>query len=398
MTIRKGIQGIIAGSREMLNRVKYRKYIPRMSNNLDLDLHIAEATAWLVRAQDYGSDCGVSYGAQFGSGFMASYPETTGYIVPTFLNLAGHYRDSQYLRRAIAMGDWEISVQMPSGAVMAGRVDNKEPQPAIFNTGQVLLGWSALLKKTGEERFRQAGIRAADWMLDNQEIEGNWIRGNSPYANQNATLYNVKAAWGLAEFGTVSDTPNYISAALRNAEFTLRFQHSNGWMDNCCLTDPNQPLLHTIAYTMQGLLGIGRLTGRRDFIAAVEKCAQSLLKLMNEEGFIPGCIDSQFRGAVSWCCLTGSAQTSIVWAELYQITGETHYRQGVERINRYLMSRHDISSPYLYIRGAMTGSWPVWGDYGQYMVLNWATKFFVDALLAQRKFLEYQPCRASATA
>ena len=386
MTLRKVIRGMTAASREVLNRLKYSKYFPKMNSNLDPDLHIAEAAAWLVRAQEFGNDQGVSYGTQLGKGFMASYPETTGYIIPTFLALADHCGDSEYLRRAVAMGNWEISVQMPSGAVIAGRMDSKEPQPAIFNTGQVLLGWAALLKKTREEQFRQAGKRAADWMLANQEPDGNWIRGNSPYANPQTTLYNVKAAWGLAEFGTVSNTPLYLSSALRNAEYTLRFQRPNGWFENCCLTGLELPLLHTIAYTMQGLLGIGRLSGRSELITAAEKCAQSLLKLMDDKGFIPGFIDSQFRGTVSWCCLTGSAQTSIVWAELYQMTGSPQYREGAQRINRYLMARHDITSPYPDIRGGVTGSWPVWGPYGQYMVLNWATKFLVDALLAQKQF------------
>jgi len=384
MTITKSIQGIIAGRREALNRRKYREYLPQMSDSLDLDRHIEEGAGWLVRAQDFGNDEGVSYGTELGKGFMASYPETTGYIIPTFLALADHSGNSDYLRRAIAMGDWEISVQMPSGAVMAGRADNKDPQPAIFNTGQVLLGWSALLKKTGEERFRNAGVRAADWMLANQEPNGTWIRGNSPFANPRTSLYNVKAAWGLAEFAGVSGTASYLMAALRNAEYTLLFQRANGWFGNCCLTDPEQPLLHTIAYTMQGLLGIGRISGRGELIAAVEKCARSLLKLMDEEGFLPGRIDSEFRGTVNWCCLTGSAQTSIVWSELYQFAGHPIYREGAQRINRYLMLRHDMTSPYPDIRGGLTGSWPVWGDYGQYMVLNWATKFFVDAMLAEK--------------
>ena len=388
MIIRNFINRLKTGSKGALDRFKYRKYIPKDSGNLDLKAHIAGAAAWLVRAQDFGDDRGVSYGAELGENFLTSYPETTGYIIPTFLKLADYYGDLQYLRRAIEMGDWEISVQMPSGAVMAGRANSQDPQPAIFNTGQVLLGWAALLKKTQEERFRHSGIRAADWMLSNQEPDGNWIRGNSPYANPNTTLYNVKAAWGMAEFGLVIDVPAYVSAALRNAEYALRFQRPNGWFENCCLTDASQPLLHTIAYTMQGLLGIGRLASRADLIAAVEKCAQSLLELMDEEGFVPGRIDSEFEGTVSWCCLTGSAQTSIVWTELYEITGNPQYLSGAQRINQYLVSRHDITSPYPNIRGGVTGSWPVWGDYGRYMVLNWATKFFVDALLAQRQALD----------
>jgi len=33
------------------------------------------------------------------------------------------------------------------------------------------------------------------------------------------------------------------------------------------------------------------------------------------------------------------------------------------------------------LRGGVKGSCPFDGDYGRYEVLNWATKFFVDALL-----------------
>jgi hypothetical protein len=92
-----------------------------------------------------------------------------------------------------------------------------------------------------------------------------------------------------------------------------------------------------------------------------------------------------FSGAVTWCCLTGSAQTSLVLSKLAAHTGDSRYREGARRINRYLMARHDISSPDPAIRGGLAGSWPVDGDYGRLMVLNWATKFLIDALLDERE-------------
>ncbi len=372
---------------DLRDRVTYRKYFPKPDGNMDLDLHIAEAAAWLVRAQDSGNDRGVAYGARLGEGFLASYPETTGYIIPTFLHLAEYYGNPDYIQRAVEMGCWEASVQLNSGAVMAGRADVIDPQAAIFNTGQVLLGWSALLKLKPDERFRNAGIRAAEWLLSQQEADGNWLRGNSPLAKATATVYNVKAAWGLAEFGAVVERPQYITAALNNADYAMRLQLPNGWFENCCLSDPEFPLLHTIAYTMQGLIGIGRLTGQPDLILSAQRTADSLLGLMDEIGFIPGTIGRRFKGAVDWCCLTGSAQTSIVWAALYEITGNARYREGLQRVNRYLMARHDTSSPDLTVRGGITGSWPVWGEYGRYKVLNWATKFFLDALLLEKQLM-----------
>lgn len=349
-------------------------------SNLDPELHLREAAGWLARAQDSGTDRGVSYGADFGQGFLPSYPETTGYIIRTFLNLARRYPDSDYRQRSLEMGDWESAIQMSSGAVMGGMFSST-PTPAIFNTGMVLLGWAALYRETGVDRFRISGQRAARWMLEMQEPDGSWVRGNSQFANASSTVYNVKAAWGLAEMGAALDSAQFISAAVRNAEFALTKQKPNGWFRDCCLEDPEHPLLHTIAYTMQGLIGVGKIANRPDLIKAAARTADALIGLMDPEGFIPGKINCDFSGAANWCCLTGTAQTSTVWSHLESITGKAAYGEAADLANRYLMARHDISSTDPCIRGGLAGSWPVWGEYGKFRILNWATNFLADALL-----------------
>ena len=135
---------------------------------------------------------------------------------------------------------------------------------------------------------------------------------------------------------------------------------------------------------MQGLLEIGKLTNRKDLIAAAQKTADAEMAILAEDGFLPGCQDARFHGTVSWCCLTGSAQTSIVWSALYSLTGQDKYREAASRINRYLMAHHDIQNPDLRLRGGLPGSWPVDGQYGRLLILNWATKFLVDALSGQK--------------
>jgi hypothetical protein len=367
---------------KMLERRRYSRLYTSAHDCFDPEIHLYEATQWLCRAQDHGSDRGVSYGCAFGGGFLPSYPETTGYIICTFLQLARYYADEAYLRRAAEMATWEAAVQMDCGAVMGGMY-NRDPTPAVFNTGMVLLGWADLYRETGDECYRIAGQRAGRWLLQMQEANGQWIRGNTQFANAATTVYNVKAAWGLAEMGSVLEEPVFIRAAERNAEFALTRQLPTSWFEDCCLNDPHRPLLHTIGYTMQGLVGIGKITGRKVFIDAATRTADALLKLIDANGFIPGRIDRDFRPAATWCCLTGTAQTSIVWSQLAALTDDNHFAQAADRANRYLMARHDITNPDLSIRGGVAGSWPVWGDYGRFKVLNWATKFFVDALLAR---------------
>jgi hypothetical protein len=353
-------------------------YAPDASD-LDRPRHLAEAIGWLKRAQDAGNDRGVSYGVLFGEDFDVSYPETTGYICSTFVEQEGLTGDTDLLKRAIEMGDWEISIQLPDGAVMGGKF-NTAPTPAVFNTGMVLLGWAALISRTGEARFRQAAARACDWLLSVQESDGRWVRGNSQYAEPGGTLYNVMAAWGMCEAGVALGEDRYIQGAIRNAEYCVSRQHQNGWLPDCCLSNVEEPLLHTLAYSMQGLLGIGRLARRDDFIAAARKLADVEIRIMGADGFLPGRQREDFSAASEWCCLTGSAQTSAVWSQLFQLTGAEKYRTAVGVVNRYLMARHDIRNPNPRLRGGLPGSWPVWGAYGRLQILNWATKFLVDAL------------------
>ncbi|MGH7681806.1 MAG: hypothetical protein ACRENN_07445 [Candidatus Eiseniibacteriota bacterium] len=362
-----------------LERIQLAPLYAPDPTDLDLEQHLREAMEWLKRAQDVGVDRGISYGVRFGREFDVSYPETTGYVIRTFVEQEKLTGDADLLARAVAMGDWEIDHQLPNGAVMGGKL-NSRPTAALFNTGMVLLGWTALIERTGEERYRIAARRAAEWMVSMQASDGRWVRGNSKFAARTSTLYNVKAAWGLCEAGFALGEDRFIRAALRNAEYCLSRQLPNGWLPDCCLTDPRAPLLHTLAYSMQGLIGIGRLTGRKDLIEGARRLADAELHVLRPDGFLPGRQFWDFSPAVPWSCLTGSAQTSIVWSELYQLTGDEKYRRAVRRVNRYLMARHDIRNADPRLRGGVPGSWPVWGDYARLSLVNWGAKFLADAL------------------
>ena len=102
------------------------------------------AAAWLIRAQNATGCGGVSYGyfpLRSPRGWQAAYPETTGYIITSLLNYAGAFDDDIARLSALQMARWEISVQMPSGAVQGGILTPSEAQtPAAFNTGMVLDG------------------------------------------------------------------------------------------------------------------------------------------------------------------------------------------------------------------------------------------------------------------
>ena len=352
----------------------------RRSAAADPLTHAAAAMQWLCAAQDSDTDRGVAYGYLIGERWMRSYPETTGYILPTFLNWARLRGDHSYVQRALQMGDWEIAGQLASGAIpnLTGG------DPTVFDTGQVIFGWVAAYRQGGDERYLNAARRGGDWLLSQLDAEGIWR--HSADAGGPGRVYNVRSAWALLELHASTRDVRYAEAARAFLQWALRQESADGWFDHNCLTDDRIPLLHTIAYTAQGLLESGRLLGDANCVAAARRTSSQLSQRVARDGYMAGRFDREFRPAVRWACLTGMAQMSIVWRRsiaLEFVSGAESERflHAARSVNDFLMRTQDRNSKQAGLRGGIRGSYPVNGAYGSWKVLNWATKFFVDALL-----------------
>jgi hypothetical protein len=342
---------------------------------------------WLVRAQDATGDGGISrafslaWHPQFGRrGWQPSYPETTGYIIPTLYAAARRLGRPELAARAERAARWEIEVQLVTGAVRGGVIGAPE-SPAVFNTGQVLLGWLAASEETGDASFADAARRAACYLIAKLDGDGHWRTENSGFARADATLYNTRTAWALAEAGVRLRDETFCGAAARNLRATAELQAANGWLPDCCLTDPERPLLHTLAYAIRGLVEGGRVLGEASLVRAGERAAKALLATVRRDGWMPGRYRPDWSAAVRWSCLTGQAQMANNWMRLAEITGDPKWLEPVSVVLRFLKRRQNRRSREPGLRGGIPGAWPVGSPYGAYEFLNWATKFFADALM-----------------
>jgi hypothetical protein len=353
--------------------------------------HIRHLLGWLCRAQDAAGDGGVArcftlhYHPFFRKkGWVASYPETTGYIIPTFFDLYHVLGRDELRERAIRMADWECAIQLESGAVRGGTI-NFEPSPATFNTGQVVFGWCRSFRETGDNRYLEAATRAGDFLVKSQDEDGAWRRGHSKYARAGSTVYGTRCSWALLVLASLNDDGKYRRAATRNLDWALTRQKSNGWFFDNCLDDPLHPLVHTIAYATQGLLEAGLILGEDRYITAAVRTAEAMARLLRSDGSLAGRYDENWKPTVSWSCLTGNMQMSIVWSRLYQSSPAPDLKRAAERINAFNRSLHDWNTSCDGCRGGVKGSFPIYGDYGRFEYLNWAAKFTIDALLLEEK-------------
>lgn len=354
-----------------------------------IEKHLKEAADWLLRAQKGTPDDGVAHSYDIRAGkWTASYPETTGYVIPTLYDYAKLYNAPEYAAAARKMTEWESDIQMDDGGVRAGTMDAEIVAPTIFNTGQALFGWAKAFLETGDERFKTSLIRASDWLVAAQDDDGAWRRFASPFTTSKLNSYNTRSSFGLARAFEALHDERYLKAAVKNVEWTVARAAANDWLPDNCLTknDDLTALTHTIAYSIRGILEVGVTANRPEFIERAHRMARHVALRQRADGALPAYYTPEWQTRVSWSCVTGNSQMAINWLRLAQLTGDQTLMQHAQRANRFNMSIQDLETEDGRVRGALKGSHPVNGGYMTYKYPNWATKFFMDGLMLEQHF------------
>jgi Squalene-hopene cyclase C-terminal domain len=340
--------------------------------------HVRAAVDWLCRAHDMGDDGGVSAMFSLIEGWLGSYPETTGYIIPTLLDAADYLSDADLRSRAGEMADWLLTMQNHDGS-FPGSFVGRLTGPRVFNTGQIVFGLVRIARQTGDRRFAEAAERAGRWLVNIQDGDGAWRRhtfNNIPH------VYNVRTAWALAVLADHTGDDRFKTAAIANGKWAVANQRDSGWFEqNAFTAAAGVTNLHTIAYAMRGLLELGSACGCDDFIEASSRAASALQKSWRRDETLAGQYASDLSDGPEWRCITGEAQTAIVWLRLDQITGSPKFAEdAVSLLDRVKTAQlFDDTNPDLH--GGVTGSVPINGSYERYCLINWGPKFLVDALL-----------------
>jgi hypothetical protein len=182
---------------------------------------------------------------------------------------------------------------------------------------------------------------------------------------------------------------NYRNAAVQQCCWVIKErQRPNGWFDDCDNTEHSndRPITHTIAYTIDGLLDVGRLLENEAFINAAAISANKLFSIFNKNKYLSARFDSDWRGTASYVCLTGCAQIAIIWLKLFELTENVQYLNSALKLNDFLIScQCNIDNSDM--SGAIPGSFPAWGEYATFGYPNWATKYFIDSLLLETRLL-----------
>jgi hypothetical protein len=335
--------------------------------------------SWLCLAQDANTDGGVPAYYRPLTRFSKSYPETTGYLIPTLEMFKATDVGTNWDQRIYKMISWLLSIQNENGSFPGGVWPSKQSLPSVFNSGQILYGLVSQYKTAPSDRLYDALVRCADWLVSVQNVDGSWTK----YAyNNQFYVYNARVAWALELAGRAIGREVYRNAATASIANCVTNQKSNGWFDKCSFDPKLPPVLHTFAYTTQGVLEVGLSQSNDDFITSARKASDPLLTLIEKDGMLPGRVTSDFV-YTPYLCPTGMAQQGIVFQRLFYAFGDSQYEAAASKLELSLFEIQSNRDSILSPKGGLAGSVPLWGDYMKFRYPKWAIKFFLDFIFAR---------------
>jgi hypothetical protein len=335
------------------------------------------AIDWIRLAHAKAGSSGVSKGYHLlRRHWFPSYPETTGYTIPTLLNAAVVLDRPDLRALALSLADYLLKRTTPEGGV--AHWASSGAYPIVFDTGQVMFGWLAAFEASGDEQYLDVAVRAGDWLVSVQHPSGSWK--NYQYLDVEKVI-DTRVAWALLELYQHAKRNIYRQAAVRNLEWAKQQQDADGWFRHCAFVEGEDPFTHTLAYTAEGLFECGFLLNEARYIEAAQLTADALLARQYPDGNLASTYSSAWRATSSSSCLTGNCQMSRLWLRLYETCGNQAYYAAAKKAITFVARTQNLKTSNLNIRGAIAGSYPIYGRYERFKYPNWAAKFFIDALL-----------------
>lgn len=363
---------------------------PALRNVVNGDgAHLKGGMEWLARAQDRTSDGGVS--AMYDilrRRWDLSYPETTGYCIPTFLAYSEHTGEPVWRERAERMASFLTQCVLPNGG-LGEPVGLYAGHPRVFNTSQAMLGFIALYRKTGDSRYLEQAVAFGGFIVDTLDEDGKFLE----YTYQGNKSHKVRTAWVLLELWKETDDARWRDAASVIWKRVLHLARNNGWFANTSLLTPNRPWTHLLGYTLGAFEEIRHLMpdapdGERiDLIlSATAEIVTRKYEDARERGMgfagLRGTYDWNWGSADSWACVTGTVQFGFFMRRIGVRLDKPAWVDASDWLvaeTKRVQFMGQGEDPDL--QGGLPGSDPLDGGYLPWRQPNWGVKFFADALL-----------------
>lgn len=398
ISMRKSAYSIPYVLRKSIRDWSKRKYweLPTRDENV-IEIYLKEVIDWILNAQR-ACDCGGGIPAAYRlyKGFANPYPETSGYIITSLLASYDYFQDESYKTAASNIADWLISRQLDNGAMRCNiehptRIwdENKssvdDSKTFLFDCGAILEGLTNIWKEIPEDRYRLSALLLADYMISNQGDDGLWKKDLFfPYFGSHQT----RTMWALINAGKTFNKSEYTESALKCLNKLKANVKPNAYIANCHFVHAENRdfgFTHSIAYAIEGFFKAGIMLELHEFSKIAADVAHELQRIAEtrQEMFFSH-YNPDWKPISNYQCVTGNIQIAMMWLEIAKYTGDdTLASTAMIFVDLVRSTMIDIETKIKGVRGAIQGSFPIYGKYLPYAFLSWGAKFFIDASLLE---------------
>jgi hypothetical protein len=349
----------------------------------DINKHTWQLSLWNPPMEKYDPGFVSSYwGYDNSEGVYqtASASVTAGFLMHYRLNCEDDPGILPFVKR---YGDFLVSHMEPNGCIPGWFSKDLKPLPSMkwnADGGAHIWVLSELYRATGEEKYKDAAMKIASFMIEEVMPHQKWYDFETFYscAVKPETFYdprtgqfpanNMSTSWALEGFASLYEVTNnkeYLAAAEAAADYSLYYQAV--WAPNYILTaypfggfssqNSDAEWLDQRSHRFSdGLMRIGLLAGRQDLLERSVAAARSSLTLVNLPqsaenkvyeypnyplGLGPENIDHEgfpqmpLRSGPSWCEIGGLAATAHIMQKIggIYINFEKNIAVGVDGVS-----------------------------------------------------------------
>lgn len=349
------------------NYKNFIDFINSLYSIKDNMFHINNAVKWLLNSQING----YRHSFHFVYGWQKEYPETTGYIIPSLLEVYKKTKDEEIYNSVKKAVKWLKEIQNSDGSF-----NDLQGNKQIFDTGQILIGFNYIYENFPEFDIKDNLIKAIEWLVLVQNEDGSFTKFS--YNNLPHTYYSRVGA-AILKSGFLLDDKSIKESGIKNIEWVMSNQLENGFFKYSSFANYD-PFLHTMVYILEGLLDAYDLLKDENILKSILKFSDTLLEVSKRDNILYSQYNEEYIATNKEYCMTGLSQWAGVCFRLYKITKKEEYKEdGIKTLN-FVKSKQIISSNK-NLNGGISGSIPLNGKYMKYSIPNWGVKFFIDALM-----------------
>lgn len=346
----------------------------RIATEAQLKKALTDNISWIKMSFAANNNLGSSKYRNILGAWSESYPETTGYLVPTLLNAYSILKDPSLLTLAKNQISYFQSLVLSNGSFRQSPNSN---EAFVFDTAQIMLGLIAL-NHTEENEATLKMLKDAYLFLLNALDENGTFMHSNYVANYNPSYY-ARIVWPMLKCEEILNLSAH-PKTIKLYNYILHLKHTNYTFNDCSFDGGAYFYTHNLIYTYRGLwessIILGDIETQNYIIEAINYITNNVV---SEKGKFNGSYNKNWEPFNNYVCSVGNAQLASLQLLIYSTKNDFSTLNNISDVIIPLVKSQ--RSVFSLNPGAVPSSIPVWGPYQRFKYTNWTQKFFSDALI-----------------